>query len=249
MLPSGVERAAIKHDRKLQLTTHDEQLKKIELFAELPDERRTQIADRCAWKHFEPGAMVCSQEDPSEGVYFLAEGTVRASIYSASGKNVVFQDMQAGRMFGEISAIDGSERSASVEAITDCLVASLSPKAFLDVLRHEPDLSLKVMRMLTGEIRRLSSRVVEFSTLSVQHRIHAELLRLAGDAKPGDMEHSIRPAPKLSDIADKISTHREAVSRELSRLIKGGLLIRKSDCLHITDMGRLEKLVSDIDFG
>lgn len=250
VLSSGTQSKPVnQHERELQLTTYEGHLQRIELFAELPDDRRTQIADRCAWKHFEPGAMVCSQEDPSEGVYFLAEGTVRASIYSASGKNVVFQDMHAGRMFGEISAIDGSERSASVEAITDCLVASLSRKAFIEVLRQEPDLSLKVMRMLTGEIRRLSSRVVEFSTLSVQHRIHAELLRLASDAKPDDREHSIRPAPKLSDIADKISTHREAVSRELSRLIKGGLLIRRSDCLHITDLPKLEKLVSDIDFG
>lgn len=231
------------------MTDYAEQLQKIELFAELTREKRVRIADQCNWRHIEAGAMICSQEDPSEGVYFLAEGTVRASIYSASGKNVVFQDMHAGRMFGEISAIDGSERSASVEAITDCLVASLSPKAFIDVLRQEPDISLKVMRMLTGEIRRLSSRVVEFSTLSVQHRIHAELLRLAGDARPDDREYSIRPAPKLSDIADKISTHREAVSRELSRLIKGGLLIRRSDCLHVTDMPKLEKLVRDIDFG
>lgn len=231
------------------MTDYAEQLRKIELFAELSHEKRVRIADQSNWRHIEAGAMICSQEDPSEGVYFLADGTVRASIYSASGKNVVFQDMHAGRMFGEISAIDGSERSASVEAITDCLVASLTPKAFIDVLRQEPDISLKVMRMLTGEIRRLSSRVVEFSTLSVQHRIHAELLRLAGDARPGDTEYSIRPAPKLSDIADKISTHREAVSRELSRLIKGGLLIRRSDCLHVTDMPKLEKLVRDIDFG
>ncbi len=231
------------------MTDRAEQLQKIDLFADLSREKRMHIAEECRWRSFEPGAMICSQEDPSEGVYFLADGTVRASIYSASGKNVVFQDMHAGRMFGEISAIDGSERSASVEAITPCLVASLTSRAFIDLLRQEPDLSVKVMRMLTGEIRRLSARVVEFSTLSVQHRIHAELLRLSGDARPGEKEFSIRPAPKLSDIADKISTHREAVSRELSRLIKSGLLIRRSDCLHVTDMQRLEKLVSNIDFG
>lgn len=231
------------------MTRRDGYLQKIELFEGLSEEKLIRIADQCTWRNFEPDSMICNQEDPSEGVYFLAEGTVRASIYSYSGKNVVFQDMHAGRMFGEISAIDGSERSASVMAITPCLVASLSPKAFIDLLHQEPDVSLKVIRILTGEIRRLSSRVVEFSTLSVQHRIHAELLRLAGDAIPGENEYSIRPAPKLSDIADKISTHREAVSRELSRLIKAGLLVRKSDCLYITDMPKLEKLVSDIDFG
>ncbi len=226
-----------------QLNDRLDHLRKVELLAGLSDERLQRIADLCAWLTFEPGTMVFSQGDVPDGVYFLAEGTVRASIYSAAGKNVVFQDMHAGRMFGEISAIDGSERSASIEAQSLCLIAKLSPSAFVEVLRLEPELSLHVIRLLTAEVRRLSSRVVEFSTLSVPHRVRAELLRLSGGRLPGQADRRITPVPKLSDIADRISTHREAVSRELSRLIKAGLLIRTSDALHITDMARLEELV------
>jgi CRP-like cAMP-binding protein len=229
------------------LAERSEYLRDVGLFAELAEDRRARIADQCTWKTYEPGTTIFSQGDTPGGVCFLAKGTVRASIYSASGKNVVFQDMHAGRMFGEISAIDGSERSAGIEAQTHCLIAMLSPSAFTNVLLQEPELGLKVVRLLTGEIRRLSSRIVEFSTLPVRHRVHAELLRLSGGGVPGETECSITPAPKLSDIADKISTHREAVSRELSRLTKSGLLVRTSEGLRITDIARLEQMVADTD--
>jgi len=227
------------------VSERSEQLKNVDLFAELPDDRRAWVADRCNWRTYEPDSMIFSQGDGPGDVYFLTQGTVRASIYSASGKNVIFQDMQAGCVFGEISALDDGPRSASIESRTQCLVASLPAGAFADVLRQEPDLALQLLRKFSGEMRRLSERVVEFSTLSVRHRVHAELYRLAAGNGDGEADGRIKPTPSLSDIADRISTHREAVSRELSRLTKNGLVIRKRDSLHITDMGRLEELIRE----
>jgi CRP-like cAMP-binding protein len=94
-------------------------------------------------------------------------------------------------------------------------------------------------------VRRLSERVLEFSTLAVQNRIHAELLRLATEAGQQRGQALLSPAPSLSDIADRISTHREAVSRELSRLGSTGLLRREGGDLRITDVTRLARLVRD----
>jgi predicted transcriptional regulator len=91
----------------------------------------------------------------------------------------------------------------------------------------------------------LSERVLEFSTLAVRNRIHAELLRLAADARREDGQALLSPAPSLSEIADRISTHREAVSRELSRLGSIGLLRREGGDLLVPDMARLEKLVRE----
>ena len=86
---------------------------------------------------------------------------------------------------------------------------------------------------------------MEFSTLVVQNRIHAELLRLAADAGYRSGQGLLSPAPSLSDIANRISTHREAVSRELSRLGSIGLLRREGGDLRITDIARLEILVRE----
>ena len=109
---------------------------------------------------------------------------------------------------------------------------------------EEPSVVLATLQHLTANVRRLSERVFEFSTLLVQNRVHAELLRLASEVGGKD-EVVLSPAPSLSDIAARISTHREAVSRELSRLAVAGLLRREGGDLTITSVSKLAKLVHE----
>ena len=74
------------------------------------------------------------------------------------------------------------------------------------------------------EIRELTTRVFEFSTLAVRYRIQAEILRLAElSACTGKVAHIV-PAPTHAEIASRTSTHREAVTRELNRLAQMGIL-------------------------
>jgi predicted transcriptional regulator len=98
---------------------------------------------------------------------------------------------------------------------------------------------------MAAEVRRLSERVFEFSTMVVQNRVQAELVRLAAETGRTQGETVLSPAPSLSDIADRISTHREAVSRELSRLTGLGLIRREHGNLRLVDVALLNKLVSE----
>ena len=66
---------------------------------------------------------------------FLLDGQARVSVYSAQGKQVSFRDIRPGGIFGEMAAIDGAPRSASIEAISDCTVAVLPQAAFIG---HSP---------------------------------------------------------------------------------------------------------------
>jgi DNA-binding Lrp family transcriptional regulator len=77
----------------------------------------------------------------------------------------------------------------------------------------------------------------------VRNRVHAELVRLARDH--GGSEALIRPAPTHSEIASRISTHREAVTRELSRLEGLGIIAREGRTLRVKDLARLEAMVED----
>jgi CRP/FNR family transcriptional regulator, cyclic AMP receptor protein len=82
--------------------------------------------------------------------------------------------------------------------------------------------------------------------LAVQNRIHAELLRLAPAAAGADAREALlSPSPSLSDIAGRISTHREAVSRGISRLGGMGLLRREGRDLRVADVRRLAALVAE----
>ena len=219
-------------------------LKQVPILAHLAEPTLERVARTCRWQDFAEGEQVLRYQDPSSDVCFLAAGKVRVVVYSVEGKAVLFTDLKPGAMFGEIAAIDGSRRSAGVEAVELCTVASLSAGQFEDLLLREPKVAVATLKHVVAEVRRLSERVVEFSTLVVQNRIQAELLRLA--AGTGQQGHALlSPAPSLSEIADRISTHREAVSRELSRLAAIGLLRREGANLRIVDVARLTKLVRE----
>ena len=224
--------------------TEIEKLKCVSIFAKLSENALERVARSCAWRHHDPGQQILSFQDPSTNILFLLSGKARVVIYSSDGQAVVFRDLVAPSIFGEIAAIDRRPRSASVEALERCTVASLSADKFESLILEEPSVALATLQHLGANVRRLSERVFEFSTLLVQNRVHAELLRLAGEVS-GDDEVVLAPAPSLSDIAARISTHREAVSRELSRLAATGLLRREGVDLIITSMSKLAKLVHE----
>jgi CRP/FNR family cyclic AMP-dependent transcriptional regulator len=220
-------------------------LKGIDILGALSEEALARVAQSCKWRDYATGEQIIDYQEPSTDVRFLLAGKARVIIYSADGKAVVFVDLAPPIMFGEIAAIDRKPRSASVEALEPCTVAALSAEQFEKLMMSEPDAAVATLRHLTAEVRRLSERVFEFSTMVVQNRIQAELIRLAGEAGHANGEAALSPAPSLSDIAGRISTHREAVSRELSRLISIGLLRREKGSLKITDVEKLARLVQE----
>ena len=98
-------------------------------------------------------------------------------------------------------------------------------------------------RHLVGLIRRYSQRVYELSTLSVEERIRMQILRLAWERGNGASSATLDPAPSLADLASIVSTTREAVSREISRLAREGLVERKGRTLIVHDIAKLSATV------
>jgi CRP-like cAMP-binding protein len=208
------------------------------------------LARRCGWCRYQAKQEVFGYQDEARHVCFIAEGAVRVTIYSFSGREVAFRDLAAGDSFGELAAIDGGPRSASVVALADTLLACLPAEAFWEVLRTQPSVAEATLKRLAGLVRQLSDRVVEFSTLGVSNRIHAELLRLARDHhRDGGGRVVIAPAPTHAEIASRVSTHREAVSRELSELARAGLVERRNGALLIRDVERLGRMVDEVRGG
>lgn len=221
-------------------------LRRVELFSGLDEAAMTRIEALCRWRDYPAGASVVAYLDRSDDVHFLIAGKARAIIYSAAGDTVLFKDITPGQAFGEIAAIDRGPRSSGVEAVEPCVIAALSAADFRQVLLEQPAVALAALQILTAQIRRLSERVHEFSTLSVQSRIRAELLRLAALGAAQNQNCAILdPAPSLSELASRVATHREAVSRELSRLGAMGIAFRERGVLRIADIASLEQLVRE----
>src|SRR5262245_9529541 len=156
-------------------------LERVPLLAGLSGASLERVARDCRWRQFDPGEQLVDYQDASTEVFFLIEGKLRV-VYSVDGKAVLFTDLQPGAMFGEIAAIDRAGRSAGVEALGRSTVASLEADQFEALLLREPQLALATLKHVAAEVRRLSERVVEFSTLVVQNRIQAELLQLVAES-------------------------------------------------------------------
>ncbi len=223
-----------------------ETLAGIELFRSLSADDRRAVAARCQLHHFSPDQVVVHEQDQTKDVYFIVSGLVRATMFSVSGKEVSFRDMGPGDVFGDLAAIDDMPRSLSVVTLQDSVALSMSPAVFWEVVEIYPSVSQAELKRLTALIRLLSERVFEFSAMGVKNRIHAELLRLAKEQSPEDNTAEIRPAPKHAEIANRISTHREAVTRELNHLEQAGLIERPSGAIVIRDLARLAEMVKEV---
>lgn len=221
-------------------------LKSIKLLDGVPLPALEKLARQCRWRRFTAGQRVISREAPDNDVYLIVSGQVRVTSFSAGGREVTFGDVRGGEWFGDFAAIDGLSRSADVVAIEDTLVASMNPALFRRLLREHAEVCDRMMRRLVNSIRELTERVFDFSTLGVQNRLHAELLRLARQAGVEGNMARIDPAPKHTEIAGHISTYREQVTRELSAMAKQGLIQRSGGALVIPNVERLEKIVSEV---
>ena len=223
-----------------------ETLLAIDLFRELTADERCAIAKRCRARRFAPRDRIVSQLDERKDVFFIVSGNVRVTYFSRSGKAIQFRDEHAGQAFGELSAIDGRPRSADVVAVDEVFAGVIDGEAFLDIATHYPKVAKKVFSGLAAIVRSLSDRIVELSTLGVSNRIHAEILRLA---KRGDITANVAeicPSPTHADIASRVSTHREAVTKELGVLTRSGIVERDHGMLRVLDVARLAEMVEKV---
>lgn len=222
-------------------------LDRIEPLAVLSPEVRADIARLCSWKRFGPHEQIIDRQSDTRDLLFLVRGSVRVVIYSVSGRELTLDDLKEGAFLGELSAIDGHPRSASVMSLSETVIASLSAEHFRRLLAQHSDFAMMVMKRLASMVRASTDRIIDLSTLGANNRVHAELLRqarLAGERDDGSA--ILKPIPVHGDMASRVSTTRETVARVLNDLARQGLVRRERDALVIVDLARLEEMVEEV---
>jgi CRP-like cAMP-binding protein len=213
------------------------------LFQSLDTEERRLAARLCTWTAHDADVEILGESEHSTDIFFVVRGEVVAKSYSASGREVTFNTIRAGQLFGEFSAIDGQPRSASVRTVGKVVIARMTSTAFRDFLARHPGVALVFAEHLVGKIRALSKRVFEYSTLSVRYRIRSELLRMCQGQPEKEGQVSLDPSPTHYELATRLSTHREAVSRELSYLAARKVIKLDRRRIRVLDLKRLQASV------
>jgi CRP/FNR family transcriptional regulator, cyclic AMP receptor protein len=186
--------------------------------------------------------MVIAQGSTADEVYLILSGRLRVLVYSANGRETALRDMGPGRLLGELSAISGLPRSANVIATEPVVLAVISAQAFRGFLADVPGAGLWLSIQLAARVRNLTEKSSELASLPVAARVVSELLRLADGMEPVGDACVVSRFPTHADLAARIGTHREAITRELRQLAKDGLAKQTGRQLEISSLSRLKML-------
>jgi len=189
------------------------------------------------------GQTIIGHQDDTSDIFVVLEGSVRVELFSVNGREIIIADVGQGGLFGEFAALDEQPRSANVTATSNCTLASIPGPVFKQAVLSDPRTAEWITTRLTGQIRQLTERIFELNALAVRSRLHCELLRLSLDNGVEGNSAVVSPAPTHAQIANKIGTHREAVTRELGYLQDQGITMQDGRKLTVCDVEKLAEIV------
>jgi CRP/FNR family transcriptional regulator, cyclic AMP receptor protein len=100
------------------------------------------------------GDTLFNKGDPPQFMYVVLSGELRIGI-----DNLVYESVPPGGIVGEMALIDHEPRSATVTAVSDCIVAEIDEKRFLFLVQQTPTFALNVMRLLSHRLRRMNELI------------------------------------------------------------------------------------------
>jgi len=188
------------------------------------------------------GTMIFAKGDPGTGLICVLAGTVKISMLSTNGREIVFSIMQKGDIFGEIALLDGHPRTADATAITDCELMVIERRDFIPFLRNQPDLAIQIIKTLCSRLRRTTEQVQDLAFLNSRTRLAKTLLQLIDDGAPPG------PAPKLAitqhEISQIVGRSRESTNKQLRSWAKEGLICLERRGVVILNRDKLAEMAA-----
>jgi CRP-like cAMP-binding protein len=186
--------------------------------------------------NFGAGQVLFFEGDDAQDVLFLVEGIVKVVTTAASGNQVILDLVSAGSVLGELSAIDGQPRSASVEAVTPIDVLVLRIEDFKNFLVRHPQAAAELLGVVAARLRMASQRQLEFGSSDALTRLCRCILAMI-DRFGGPNESSSVSLPIAQhDLAKLTGLSREAVVKGLRRLRELGWIESSGRSVVVRDL-------------
>jgi CRP/FNR family cyclic AMP-dependent transcriptional regulator len=217
-------------------------LSKLPLFSKLDDDALLEIASYIQERTFSPGQVIVLEGEPCQAVYFVAQGVVRTGRLSPEGREQVLAYLGPGEPFNLVPALDGGSTLATVDAVTDTTLYTISCKRLREMMRDHHGVALAVMERLGAEVRRLSDMVEDLALHTVRTRL-ARFLLTHASAELSEVAEGTQPSERWTqeEIAAQIGTVRDVVGRALRTFADDGLIRRERGRLVVVDRARLER--------
>ena len=200
-------------------------LKKVSIFAGLPDEPLHDLAQRMRPRSADAGAVIVSQEEVGDSLFVLASGKVKVVLYGDTGREIILSILRDGDFFGEMSLLDRQPRSANVVAVEDSELLTLDQEAFRHHLTQNPSTAMAILAEMTRRLRKADEVIGNLALLDVYARVARAIRELAQQqGEPVEGGLLIRERPTQQEMAGLIGTSRETVSRALNDFMRRGLM-------------------------
>ncbi|MEO1044953.1 MAG: Crp/Fnr family transcriptional regulator [Pseudomonadota bacterium] len=214
------------------------------LFAESHDDALAAIILRGNLLSAKKGEMILRQGDEGDKLYIILSGMARISMVASNGHEIVLDYAETGHVIGEIAFLDGGERSASAEALSDMTLLTLSRDAFAEILGSYPQLAMQLMKALARRLRQTNDIVEADRAFTSGPRLARYLLRLmlSGSEDGGRLKLKL----SQSELGNFVGLSREQINRQLSAWSDHGVVRIDSGHIHIVDREMLLEIAETV---
>lgn len=211
-----------------KLAVRLEILRQVPLFRMLTKLEIEAIAAHAVTQSFPRGGMILRKGDPASTMLIVVQGRVRIGVSTIDGRELNLRVMGPGDVIGEVSLLDGQNRSADVYALEDCVVLNVEREHFTSMLRNSSDLCLRLMSVLCDKLRRATVSVEEALLLDLSGRLGRHLQRMADEHGTATSEGTrIDVRLSQSELASMIGASREKVNRQLKLWESQGIILNR----------------------
>jgi CRP-like cAMP-binding protein len=210
-------------------------IKTLPYFAGLDDAVLNAIGKYIFEKKAERGEILSFEGEPSDILYFVADGAVKVFKTSADGKEQIYHIIRPGESFNDVPVLGGGLSPVSAEAMGPVLLKGIKKKDLEAIIRENPPVALNVIHVLSERVQELISLVEDFSFRHVTGRVAKMLLEYA--------DSNISEGRRLTqqEMAGMIGTAREMVGRSLKSLEDDGVIRMERNRIIVTDQQALEE--------
>jgi CRP/FNR family transcriptional regulator, cyclic AMP receptor protein len=227
------ERSVLEEARRL--------LAECSLFRGLAPDERNAVVARAHLRKFEPGDTIFMIDSAGDSMMAILDGSVRISVPSSDGKEVVLAILHAGEVFGEIALLDGKGRTADARAMTRCNIAVLDRRDVLAFFQRQPNAWPKLVEVLCERLRRTDEHLAEMALLEIPLRLAKALLRLlARDARAGGAAAQVGLTQR--ELGNMVGASRESVNKCLNEWQRRGIVRIDDNIITIVDRALLKQL-------
>lgn len=186
------------------------------------------------------GTMIFAKGDAGSGLMAVLEGSVRISVPTLNGHEIVLSQVSRGEVFGEMAVIDGQPRSANATAIENCELMVIDRRNFLPVMHRHPEVAVKLLELLSARLRRSNEQVEDVMFASLPVRLARAVLKLARVAECGD--RLMRLAITQRELSQMIGVSRESTNKQLRTWQKRGWIRLDHAAITVLNAGALSRI-------